>query len=169
MVPVQRAAAYIPAEPVRPRNRRHSPRAPEPMPAPAPAPVQAAAPPPRFMSEMEEMDEHRQCPGPATLASPSADQRGNPRWRAIWQGLRAISFADTERLLAPVPAAVRGARRGAALQAAAASATTPATAGNGVRPPAPAEQPVGASLFVEKREDMERDLDVPAFMRRMQF
>ena len=40
--------------------------------------------------------------------------------------------------------------------------------GNGVRPSVPAEQPVGA-MFADKRDEMERDLDVPAFMRRMQF
>jgi hypothetical protein len=31
------------------------------------------------------------------------------------------------------------------------------------------EQPVAAAVFADKRDDMERDLDVPAFMRRMQF
>ncbi len=42
--------------------------------------------------------------------------------------------------------------------------------GNGVRPPAAEEQHApAASLFAEKPEEMDRDLEVPAFMRRMQF
>lgn len=40
--------------------------------------------------------------------------------------------------------------------------------GNGIRPAVPESQPVGA-LFAEKSEDPERDLEVPTFMRRMQF
>ena len=42
--------------------------------------------------------------------------------------------------------------------------------GNGVRTSAAEEQHApAASLFAEKPEEMERDLEVPAFMRRMQF
>jgi cell division protein FtsZ len=41
--------------------------------------------------------------------------------------------------------------------------------GNGVRPASEEQHSAAGSLFAEKPEEMERDLEVPAFMRRMQF
>ncbi len=136
---------------------------------PEPEPVAPAAP--RFMSEDEELvqsgEEEEQEPVFASasgrletaMAGTSADASGFDQL-----------FADTEPATAPA--------RPRFAELAADPLYTPlprdyATAlGNGMRPPATAEehraQPVGA-LFSEKPEDLERDLEVPAFMRRMQF
>jgi cell division protein FtsZ len=129
-------------------------------PEPAPAPVAPA--PPRFMSEEEEMDQRVEEQEPV-FASAVHESRAIPQVEtAAFDEL----FADTE----PVgPARPRFAEmeepgykplpRDYATDL-----------GNGIRPAVPEQdrQPVGA-LFAEKTEEMERDLEVPTFMRRMQF
>jgi cell division protein FtsZ len=155
-VPVQQAAAYIP-QPV----RQAEPAAFIPEPAPAPALVQAAPPPPRFMSEMEEIDE------PAVVPTSLAAPRVEATQSKVERDMKAFEdlFVDT----APLgPSRPRFAELGEESPFKPLPRDFAGDLGNGVRPPAPAEQPV-AALFAEKRDDMERDLDVPAFMRRMQF
>jgi cell division protein FtsZ len=162
MVPAQ-AAAYVP-QPVRQAEPAAFIPEPEPMPAPVAAPVKTAPPPPRFMSEMEEMDEMKE-PGvfPASLAAPRVEATQSK----VERDMKAFEdlFVDTTPL---GPSRPRFAELGEESPFKPLPRDFAGDLGNGVRPPAPAEQPV-AALFAEKRDDMERDLDVPAFMRRMQF
>jgi cell division protein FtsZ len=113
------------------------------------------------MSEMEEMDQPAIVP--ASLAAPRVEATQSK----VERDMKAFEdlFVDTAPLGPSRP-------RFAELSEEPPFKPLPrdfaGDLGNGVRPPAPAEQPV-AALFAEKRDDLERDLDVPAFMRRMQF
>jgi cell division protein FtsZ len=145
--PASEPVRYVPAEPI-------------PAPAAVAAQAEPAPAPRRFMSEVEEMEEYPSLPGPA--AAPPADQRSR-----VEREMRAFDelFAGTEPVGAARP-------RFAELEEEPAYKPLPrdyaCDLANGIRPTIPVEQPVGA-LLSEKRDDMERDLDVPAFMRRMQF
>jgi cell division protein FtsZ len=131
------------------------------MPEPEPPP-----PAPRFMSEVEEGEETVEITAmPATppalpAAPPVAPQARVERELAAFDEL----FADTEPL---GPARPRFAELGEEPAFKPLPRDYAGDLGNGVRP-SPAEQPV-AALCAEKREEMERDLEVPTFMRRMQF
>jgi cell division protein FtsZ len=153
-VQVQPAPAYVP------QPLQQAPAfVPEPEPEPALVEVAAAPVPPRFMSEIDEMDEP--VPAPAAAASRETQQS------KVEQEMRAFDelFADT----APLgPSRPRFAELGEEPPYKPLPRDYATDLGNGVRPAVPAEQPMTA-LFAEKRDDMERDLDVPAFMRRMQF
>jgi cell division protein FtsZ len=136
-----------------------------PEPEPEAAPVQAAAPaPPRFMSEVEEMEQP--APTPTSAPAPVSAARPETHQAKVEREMKAFEelFADT----APIgPARPRFAELNEEPVFKPLPRDYATDLGNGVRPSVPAEQPVG--MFAEKREDMERDLDVPAFMRRMQF
>ncbi|UWZ82119.1 cell division protein FtsZ [Occallatibacter riparius] len=122
--------------------------------APAPAPAPA-----RFMSEIDEMEEP--APVPVRDGSTEAPQSKVELEMQAFDEL----FADT----APLgPARPRFAEVGEEPPYKPLPRDYATDLGNGVRPATPAEQPM-AALYAEKRDEMERDLDVPAFMRRMQF
>jgi len=119
-------------------------------PAAEPAPAEPPAPPaPRFMSEDEEMDQRPAVEEPVYVAE-------TPAGSAPSQGFEDF-FADQ------VPARPRFA------ELAEEPAYTPlprdyaSDLGNGLRP---AAEP---ALFADKPEEADRDLEVPAFMRRRQF
>ncbi|HEY3704864.1 MAG TPA: cell division protein FtsZ [Terracidiphilus sp.] len=146
--------------------------APEPPSVPEPEPVQAAAPPPpRFMSEVEELEPSGQVSTPAQAAVPTPAAahpaaRSDNHHARVEQDLKAFDelFADT----APIgPARPRFAELSEEPPFKPLPRDYATDLGNGVRPALPTEQPV--AMYAEKRDDMERDLDVPAFMRRMQF
>ena len=151
-------ASYAPA-PIRQVEPVASVPDPEPVsvaiqeaPAPAPAPA-------RFMSEIEEMEED--APVPAVSTSAEAPHSNVELEMKAFDEL----FADT----APLgPARPRFAEICEEPPFKPLPRDYATDLGNGVRPAAPAEQPM-AALFADKRDEMERDLDVPAFMRRMQF
>jgi cell division protein FtsZ len=149
----------------------------EPEPELQPAPVHAAPPPPRFMSEAEEMEEPvvargRMAAGQAgyglAVAGVGAAGAADNHQAKVEREMRAFDelFADTEPIGAARP-------RFAELSEEPAFKQLPrdfaCDLSNGIRPAIPVEQPVAAAVFADKRDDMERDLDVPAFMRRMQF
>ncbi len=140
--------------------------APEPVAQRAPVPVVAEPPAPaapRFMSEIEEIEREREERERAEFFAstgrdlPKGDGAGSPssdRHFAEAEGVSAPArpkFAELaeEPVYTPLP-------RDYATDL-----------GNGVRPALEA-QPVSA-LFAERGEDAERDLEVPAFMRRLQF
>ncbi|MFP5237083.1 MAG: cell division protein FtsZ [Acidobacteriota bacterium] len=115
-------------------------------------PVEPSAPPaPRFMSEEEDMDQRPTAQEPVYVPEASAASAPSQSFEDF--------FADQ------VPARPRFA------ELAEEPAYTPlprdyaSDLGNGVRP---AAEPV-AALFTDKSEEAERDLEVPAFMRRLQF
>ncbi|HEY1495892.1 MAG TPA: hypothetical protein VGF49_15170, partial [Candidatus Solibacter sp.] len=159
----------------------------EPEPELEPAPVQAAPPPPRFMSEAEEMEEPVAARVPVAAGQAGYGRAGYGQAAAgfasagvavagladnhqakVEREMRAFDelFADTEPIGAARP-------RFAELSEEPAFKPLPRDfardLSNGVRPAIPVEQPVAAAVFADKRDDVERDLDVPAFMRRMQF
>jgi cell division protein FtsZ len=158
--PVPAPVMRIAAEP----SVRSQP-APEPVPQPIPEPVAAAtepepiALPARFMSEVEDSPEPAEVA--AAVAPPEIQRHKVERDMEAFEEL----FADTEPLGPPRP-------RFAELAEEPPFKPLPrdyaGDLGNGLRPAVPAEQQVGA-LFAAKTEDMERDLEVPTFMRRMQF
>jgi cell division protein FtsZ len=127
---------------------------PEPV-AAAAEPVRQAAPA-RFMSEMEEME--------APVAVPARSETPQSKVEREMKAFDEL-FADTAPLGPVRPRFAEMSEEPAFKPLPRDFATD---LGNGVRPAAPAEQPLTAML-AEKREEMERDLDVPAFMRRMQF
>jgi cell division protein FtsZ len=160
-VHVQQAAAYAPA-PVRYAEPVAFVPEPEPVPvavqaasAPAPSPAPAPA---RFMSEIEEMQ--TPAPVPARAGSETPQSKVEREMKAFDE-----LFADTTPL---GPARPRFAEMVEEPPFKPLPRDYATDLGNGVRPAVPAEQPM-AALFAEKREEMDRDLDVPAFMRRMQF
>ena len=105
------------------------------------------------MSEMEEVE--------APVAVPA---RGETPQSKVQREMKAFDelFADTTPLGASRPRFAEMSEEPAFKPLPRDYATD---LGNGVRPAAPAEQPLTA-LFAEKREEMERDLDVPAFIRK---
>jgi cell division protein FtsZ len=126
--------------------------------AKAPAPVveaPAPPPPPRFLSEDDE-------PEPARPAAPRVMVAHGP------------AFDDTCVEPEPEPELVGAAARPkfAEMEQETKYAALPrdyaSDPGNGAHSPDTIPQPVGA-LFTEAGQDAERDLDVPAFMRRLQF
>jgi cell division protein FtsZ len=157
-VQVQPAPAYVP----QPLQQAAAEFVPEPEPAlieVAAAPAPAVPAPPRFMSDIDEMDEPASAPA-------AAASRETPQSK-VEREMRAFDelFVDT----APLgPSRPRFAELGEEPPYKPLPRDYATDLGNGVRPAVPAEQPMTA-LFADKRDDMERDLDVPAFMRRMQF
>jgi cell division protein FtsZ len=121
-------------------------------PAAEPASAEPPAPPaPRFMSEDEEMDQRPAVEEPVYVAEApagSAPAQGFEDFFADQVPARP-RFAELseEPVYTPLPRDYAG------------------DLGNGVRPSA---DPVPA-LFAEKSEEAERDLEVPAFMRRPKF
>jgi hypothetical protein len=114
------------------------------------------------MSEIEEMDEPVPV-GARAVAAP----RETPQSK-VERDMKAFDelFSDT----APLgPARPRFAELGEEPAFKPLPRDYATDLGNGLRPPVPAEQPIAAAMLADKRDDMERDLDVPAFMRRMQF
>jgi cell division protein FtsZ len=107
-------------------------------------------PAPRFMSEDEEMDRSPEAEEPVNVAEPvaAAPSHSFEDFFAEQSPARP-KFAELceEPAYTPLP-------RDYATDL-----------GNGVRP---AAEPVGA-LFAEKADEDDRDLEVPAFMRRIQF
>jgi len=116
--------------------------------AEAPAPP----PPPRFMSEDEEPEPAR--PTPRVKAIPAFDEScPEPEMEPELVGAVARpKFAEIAEEPARTPLPRDYASDG----------------GNGVQTEQTVPQAVGA-LFSEAGQDTERDLDVPAFMRRLQF
>jgi cell division protein FtsZ len=110
--------------------------------------------PPRFMSEEEETED------PAGAAPAGIHMASAEREMAAFEEL----FAGTEPL---GPARPRFAELGEEPLYKPLPRDYAGDLGNGVRPTVPAEQ--SGAMFAGKPEDMERDLEVPAFMRRMQF
>ncbi len=135
---------------------------------PVPA-VQPPAPPapPRFLSEDEEPETAQQDDPTFYAAEPAKDPIAE-------EAQEAASFEESfnERELVASPARPKFAE----MDEEAAYTPLPrdyaSDLGNGLRAPEPFEdhrqQPV-AALFAENGTDAERDLDVPAFMRRLQF
>jgi cell division protein FtsZ len=163
-VPVMAAQQPLAAPALQPLKNaipEHAPVASCPVPQPevAPAPVKPA--PPRFMSEVEEMEDHTVARVSMTITPADNHQSNVEREMKEFDQL----FAGTEPVGPSRP-------RFAELDEEPAYKPLPrdyaTDLGNGVRPSIPAEQPV-AAMLADKRDDMERDLDVPAFMRRMQF
>jgi cell division protein FtsZ len=118
----------------------------------APPVVEAPAPPPppRFMSEDEEPEPVRRAP---RVTAPQAGEE---------PGMEP----DPEPELVAAAARPKFAEQGEETKFAALPRDYSSEAGNGVQVGEP--QPVGA-LYVEPGEGGDRDLDVPAFMRRLQF
>jgi cell division protein FtsZ len=138
----------------------------------AEAPARAAEPPaPRFMSEDEEEEMNEACEG----------DDEEPVYAAASAHVEPVSASPDvtrfEQLFADQQPASASARPRFA-EMAEDSIYTPlprdfaTDLGNGVRPAAAGEEKrahAAGALFSEKPEEMERDLEVPAFMRRMQF
>ena len=133
--------------------------APEPVPVAA-APVPVAPAPPRFMSEEEDLRRQREEKEKAEFFSAVPEPAKNPKTSPFDE-----SFFE--------PAGVPSRPKFAELAEEPAYRPLPQDYANdfgtGFRPATqePA-QPVGA-LFQERTEESDRDLEVPAFMRRMQF
>jgi len=118
---------------------------------PAPAPA-------RFMSEDEEMDQRVPDEEPAMAAA------GRPSKDAM----KAFDelFTDT----APVgPARPRFAEMEEESGYKPLPRDYATDLGNGIRPAIAEDRQAVGALFSERGEEMERDLEVPTFMRRMQF
>jgi cell division protein FtsZ len=131
----------------------------------APAPP----PPPRFLSEDEEPEQGKSELGERSYAAVSA-----PDDLSALEPLEAAAFDDSyvEPELVSAPARPKFAEMGEEPAYAALPREYAPDLGNGFRPSDTFEQhrtqPV-AALFTEKDADADRDLDVPAFMRRLQF
>ena len=146
--------------------------------APVPASEPAAPPAPRFMSQDEDMEEDME----EDMDEPAEDEEDEPAFVAASspaQPAMAASSSDVERfeqLFADQETArAHGRPRFAELNEDPVYTPLPrdyaTDLGNGLQPAsAPAEhRSAPASLFAENQEQTERDLEVPAFMRRMQF
>jgi cell division protein FtsZ len=114
-------------------------------------------PAPRFMSEDDEMEEPAEAGAAPAAGHLARVEQEMAAFEELFAGTEPLGparprFAELaeEPGYKPLPRDYAG------------------DMGNGVRPAVPAEQQAGA-LFATKPEDMERDLEVPAFMRRMQF
>jgi cell division protein FtsZ len=161
--PVPTAAARA-AQPARAESPAATALASAPMAESATMPVvsepEPVSPPaPRFMSEDEDTE--------TAQAAPAAAQATNQPHSTVERELAAFEelFADTK----PVgPARPRFAELGEEPVYKPLPRDYASDMGNGVRPVA-AEDRQAVGLFTEKPEDAERDLEVPTFMRRMQF
>jgi cell division protein FtsZ len=129
--------------------------------APAPPPA------PRFMSEVEEMEESGETveEEEPTLAAATAAVSA----RTVEDEIAAFDqlFADSG-----IPARPRFAELSEESPYKPLPRDYAADLGNGVRPPAPTDEPRPRSigeLFSDKPEELERELEVPAFMRRSPF
>jgi cell division protein FtsZ len=111
----------------------------------APPVVEAPAPPPRFMSEDEEPEPTR--PATRVKSAPDFDDSCLEPEPELVGAVARPQFAEIAEEPARTPV----------------SRDYPSDPGNGVQ-----TEPAGA-LFSEAGQDTERDLDVPAFMRRLQF
>jgi len=137
-----------------------------PSPAGKAAPSEPPSPPaPRFMSEDDEMEEvcEDEDEGPVFAAATASAQPA------------VAAASETERFEKLFADQMPARPRFAEISEESAFKPLPrdyaTDLGNGVRLAAAAEEqrPAAGSLFAEKPEEMERDLEVPAFMRRMQF
>jgi cell division protein FtsZ len=161
--PVPAAAARA-AQPARAESPAATALASAPMAESAAMPVvsepEPVSPPaPRFMSEDEDAE--------TAQAAPAAAQATNQPHSTVERELAAFEelFADTK----PVgPARPRFAELGEEPVYKPLPRDYASDMGNGVRPVA-AHDRQAVGLFTEKPEDAERDLEVPTFMRRMQF
>jgi cell division protein FtsZ len=117
------------------------------------APVEAPAPPPppRFMSEDEEPEAVHAATHKPTSRHDSDEPCGEPEPEPELVAAARPKFAEMEEEVkyGPMPRDY-------------------SESGNGVHVEQPIPQPVGV-LFNEAGQDADRDLDVPAFMRRLQF
>jgi len=154
-----RAAQPAPAESPGPMAKTAAPVAESVAMPTAIEPEPVLPPAPRFMSEEEDAE--------AVEAEPAAVQVANQPQVTVERELAAFEelFADTK----PVgPARPRFAELGEEPVYKPLPRDYASDMGNGVRPGA-AEERQAVGMFTEKPEDAERDLEVPTFMRRMQF